>query len=201
MDGVVIDSEKLYSLSETNLLMNYGVSFDDSDWAFIKGCTETQFYDMVYKKFNPPIKRNLLVSKGRKMLKKTFTEKLGYMEGFLDIYSKIRKHYKCALVTSTGEDLVNHIDTILNIKEKFDIVITSKNTSKHKPFPDPYIRAIKLFGLKASNCLVVEDSIQGIQSGKAAGCPVVALEGSFSRKDLSDADHIISSLLDIDNIL
>ena len=46
MDGVVIDSEKLYSQSETNVLSNYGIKFDDSDWQFVKGCTEKQFYEI-----------------------------------------------------------------------------------------------------------------------------------------------------------
>ena len=70
MDGVVVDSERLYSQSEEKLLAQYGVKFDNSDWHYIKGCTEKQFYDLVYTKFNPDIPRNQLVSKGRDFLKK-----------------------------------------------------------------------------------------------------------------------------------
>ena len=46
MDGVVIDSEKLYYQSEKKLLAQYGVRFNDSDWNYIKGCTEKEFYDL-----------------------------------------------------------------------------------------------------------------------------------------------------------
>jgi len=70
MDGVVIDSEKLYSQSESNVLAQYGVKFDESDWHYIKGCTEKQFYDLVYSKFNPAIPREQLMSEGRFFLKK-----------------------------------------------------------------------------------------------------------------------------------
>ena len=49
MDGVVIDSERLYSSSEKKLLAKYGVKFDSNDWNYIKGCTESQFYDLIYK--------------------------------------------------------------------------------------------------------------------------------------------------------
>ena len=155
MDGVVIDSEKLYSKSEEGLLAEYGVKFDDSDWHYIKGCTEKQFYDLVYSKFNPDIPREELMSKGRDFLKKTFTKKLEYMDGFCDIHPDLKKKYKLALVTSTGMELVSHI----------------------------------------------EDSIQGAKAGKAAGCTVVALEGSVDRKFLKEADYIISSLYDIQNII
>ena len=106
-----------------------------------------------------------------------------------------------ALVTSTGQDLVNHIDGLLSIYKKFDIVLTSVDTKKHKPNPDPYIAAMKRFGFEANECIVVEDSIQGIKAGKAAGCIVIALEGSIEREFLKDADYIISSLYDIQNII
>ena len=58
MDGVVLDSEKLYSLSEKKLLAKYGVKFDDSDWLKIKGCTEKQFYDLILA---PLLLPNLLI--------------------------------------------------------------------------------------------------------------------------------------------
>ena len=201
MDGVVVDSEKLYSQSEEKLLAQYGVKFDDSDWHYIKGCTEKQFYDLVYSKFNPDIPREDLMSQGREFLKKIFTDKLEYMDGFNSIYPVIKEKYKLALVTSTGQDLVNHIDGLLSIYKKFDIVLTSVDTKKHKPNPDPYITAMKRFGFEASECIVVEDSIQGIKAGKAAGCIVIALEGSIERRFLKDADYIISSLYDIQNII
>ena len=201
MDGVVIDSEKLYSTSEKGLLSNYGVKFDDSDWHYIKGCTEKQFYDLVYRKYNPDIDRDLLISQGREFLKKVFTQKLEYMDGFIDIHSNLKNKFKLALVTSTGPELVNHIESLLSIYSKFDLVITSLDTSRHKPLPDPYNKAMEKLNLKPYECVVVEDSIQGIKAGKNAGCPVIALEGSIEREHLKEADYIISHLSDIQNIL
>ena len=201
MDGVVIDSEKLYSQSEENLLAQYGVKFDDSDWHYIKGCTEKQFYDLVYSKFNPDIPRHKLMSKGRDFLKKIFTQKLEYMHGFNDIYPYLKEKYKLALVTSTGLELVNHIDGLLSIYKKFDLVITSLDTKIHKPNPDPYIMAMDRLKFKSSECIVVEDSIQGIKAGKSAGCEVIVLEGSIEKEFLKDANYIISSLYDMQNII
>ncbi len=201
MDGVVVDSEKLYSQSEKGLLAQYGVQFDESDWHYIKGCTEKQFYDLVYSKFNPNVPRKDLMAQGREFLKKIFTQKLEYMDGFNDIYPILKQKYKLALVTSTGPELVNHINMLLSIYNKFDLVITSLDTSKHKPLPDPYKKAMEKLNLSPSECIVVEDSIQGVKAGKAAGCTVVALEGSIDREFLHEADYIISHLSDIHNIL
>ena len=53
----------------------------------------------------------------------------------------------------------------------------------------------------SNECIIIEDSIQGIKSGKASGCNVVALEGSVDRCLLDEADYIISNLREIINIL
>ena len=201
MDGVVIDSERLYSSSEKKLLAKYGVKFDCDDWNYIKGCTESQFYDLVYKKFNIPISRKQLIKEGRAYLMEVFTEKLNYMKGFNSLYSTINKKYKLALVTSTGPILVDHIDSLLSIKSKFDVVITSLDTEQHKPHKAPYSKAMNILGVKKEECIVVEDSLQGVKSGKSAGATVVALEGSIDKKYLKEADYIISYLPDIENIL
>jgi len=197
MDGVVIDSEKLYSQSEKKLLAQYGVKFEESDWYYIKGCTEKEFYDLVYSKFDINIPRKELVSKGRNFLKNVFTKELKYMNGFNEFYSFSKKKYKLALVTSTGPELVNHIDSLLSIYEKFDLVITSKDTTIHKPNPDPYLIAMERLQLSPHECIICEDSIQGIKAGKAAGSYVIALEGSLEKEVLTDADLIIPNFYDL----
>ena len=197
MDGVVVDSEKLYSQSEKKLLAQYGVKFDQSDWHYIKGCTEKQFYDLVYAKFNINIPRDQLIDKGRNFLKNIFTQKLDYMNGFNEIHSIFKKQYKLALVTSTGPELVNHIDSLLSIYEKFDVVITSNDTTIHKPQPEPYLIAMDRLQLQPNQCIIFEDSIQGIKAGKAAGSYVIALEGSLEKEVLTEADLIIPSFYDL----
>ena len=197
MDGVVVDSEKLYAQSEEKLLAQYGVKFQDEDWHYIKGCTEKKFYDFVYSKFSISIKREDLMAQGKQFLKKIFTEKLDYMKGFDTLHNQLIKQFKLALVTSTGLELVNHIDSLLKIKNKFDIVITSNDTNLHKPNPEPYLKAMKILDCKPNECIVIEDSIQGIQAGKAAGCYVIALEGSLEKKLLYEADIVISSFFEL----
>ena len=201
MDGVVIDSEKLYSQSEEKLLAQYGVSFDDSDWLKIKGCTEKQFYDLIYSKFSLNISREELMLQGRKLLKNIFSEQLQYMDGFNEVYAIIKNKYQLALVTSTGSELADHIDGLLSIYKKFNIVVNSSNTVLHKPNPEPYLLAMNRLGVKPQECIVIEDSIQGIKAGKAAGCFVIAIEGSLQKEFLKESDYIISNFYELKKIL
>ncbi|MBJ48063.1 MAG: hypothetical protein CMG59_02660 [Candidatus Marinimicrobia bacterium] len=201
MDGVTIDSEKLYSKTEPYILKKYGINFDQEDWSLIKGCTEKQFYDHVFKKFSPKIDRNTLINESKDFLKKIFSQELVYMNGFKQIHDKYREKYKFILVTSTGPELMNHIDKVLSIRKMFDFTFDSSDTDKHKPDPEPYLNAINKLGLASSECVVIEDSIQGVSSGKAAGCFVVALLGTLDEKLLKEADMHISSLHELSKIL
>ena len=117
--------------------------------------------------------------------------------GLMKFILFLKKKFKLALVTSTGPELFNHIDSLLSIYEKFDIVITSKDTTIHKPQPEPYLIAMKRLQLEPNQCIVFEDSIQGIKAGKAAGSYVIALEGSLEKEVLTEADLIISSFYDL----
>ena len=93
MDGVVIDSEKLYSQSEEKLLSKYGVKFDDSDWLKIKGCTEKQFYDFVYSKFNLSIQREKLMSQGKEFLKHA-NARVIYPPKEVELFNRLIGHTK-----------------------------------------------------------------------------------------------------------
>lgn len=55
------------------------------------------------------------------------------------------------------------------------VLITAEQVPRGKPQPDPYLLGAKTLGLQPAECIVVEDAIAGIQSGLAAGCPVIAV--------------------------
>ena len=60
---------------------------------------------------------------------------------------------------------------------------------------------IKYLNLESYECVVIEDSVQGIKSGKAAGCFVIALEGSIEKQYLKAADYIIADFNELHSFL
>lgn len=63
-----------------------------------------------------------------------------------------------------------------------------------KPFPETFLKAASKLGLPPSHCVVVEDAVQGVEAGKAAGMAVVAVTTTRNRPDLAEADMIADSL-------
>ncbi len=63
-----------------------------------------------------------------------------------------------------------------------------------KPAPDTFLKAAEKLSLQPASCVVVEDTVQGVQAGKAAGMPVVAVTTTRKRADLIQADMIVDCL-------
>lgn len=81
----------------------------------------------------------------------------------------------------------------------FDFVLAGDIVSRKKPDPEIYLLALSKTGLKPAECLVIEDSSNGVQAAKAAGMHVVATTNAYTeQEDLSQADVIVTSLGDPD---
>jgi HAD superfamily hydrolase (TIGR01509 family) len=82
---------------------------------------------------------------------------------------------------------------------KFDFVLAGDIVSKKKPDPEIYNLALEKAGLKPEECIVIEDSRNGVLAAKAAGMHIVATTNVYTEKeDLSDADLIVTCLGDPD---
>ncbi|KAF9057968.1 HAD-like domain-containing protein [Panaeolus papilionaceus] len=77
-----------------------------------------------------------------------------------------------------------------------DVFVCSEHVSKGKPYPDPYLLGAEKAGVKPENCIVFEDAPNGVRSGVAAGCTVIALLTTHSREQLEAATphYIIKDL-------
>jgi beta-phosphoglucomutase len=79
--------------------------------------------------------------------------------------------YRLAVVTSSNRAEVEPVLEAVGIRQYFGALICGGDVQRHKPFPDPYLKAAELLGV--STALVVEDSEVGVQSAQAAGFEVL----------------------------
>jgi len=78
--------------------------------------------------------------------------------------------------------------------ETFDAAVNGLMIKNKKPDPEIFITAANHLGLRAEDCLVVEDAINGVESGKRAGSKVLGIMSSFTREQLKEADWIVENL-------
>ena len=111
-----------------------------------------------------------------------------------------------AIATSSRKEAVdkkatNHSDMFRHIST---IVAGDHPAVKSgKPAPDIYLEAARQLGVEPSECLVVEDALSGVRSGKAAGCTVVAVPDARFTEDekaifATESDFVLESLWDFE---
>ena len=83
---------------------------------------------------------------------------------------------KLAIVTSKNDIGANRALTHCNLKSYFDTIVTIDSTDKHKPSPDPVLKALEDLGVNACEAVFIGDSTHDIEAGKAAGCFTAAVE-------------------------
>lgn len=108
---------------------------------------------------------------------------------FLEILQEL--NIPMAIATSGIQPNIDFMFEHIDIKKYFKLVVNSSHIKKGKPNPEIYLKAAALLEIEPKNCLVFEDAVVGIQSGKSAGMKVIALATTHPKDELKQADKIV----------
>ena len=171
LDGVVFDTEPLYTLFWNNIGKNFRPNVPNFEY-IIKGQTLVQIFDKYFADDVDAQKEivQLLNEYERHM---SYNYILG-CETFIDKLK--RKGIKTAVVTSSNlEKMQNVYNQHPEFKGYFDDILTSEDFDESKPSPNCYLKAAARFGVSPKDCVVFEDSFNGLRSGIASGARVIGL--------------------------
>lgn len=120
----------------------------------------------------------------------------GPMPGVLALLSQLKEAgVNCAVVSSSSHDWVDNWLEKLGLRPWFSEVVCRGDAPRIKPAPDLYLEAVRRFGKSAENCLVIEDSLNGVKAANAAGCPVWVVPNRVTAMlDFSLATKVFPSL-------
>lgn len=188
LDGVIIDTEGTYTEFWANEGRKYGCkpTFAHD----IKGTTLTDIL-----KFFPDVATKNQVKKDIHDFESTMKYML--FPGSMEFLKRLKaKGIKCAIVTSSDNIKMNFLwGQHPELKEMFDAVITGSIVSESKPSPQGYIMAAEKLGIDPRDCVVFEDSYQGLEAGRRSGAKVVALATTNPSDKLHDkADYVATSI-------
>jgi HAD superfamily hydrolase (TIGR01509 family) len=106
-----------------------------------------------------------------------------------------------ALASSSSYALINTFLSQFSLEDFFSVVQSGDDVRHGKPYPDIFLETAKKMGVKPHNCVVIEDSLNGVKAGHAAGMIVVAVPNEYTKMlDFSLADHVIESLDEFKNL-
>ena len=163
------------------------------------GRSDSSFFQYVIDNLSDKYELDYLLNQKNSIFEKIISE-LQPINGFPEfIELVIQNNIKRAIVTSSSKATMEMVGAVFPFRNYFDILICEEDTDKHKPYPDPYLLGLERTNSEKSTTLVIEDSINGIKSGKAAGCIVFGITTSLPREVLIEAgaDLVLDSYPEI----
>jgi HAD superfamily hydrolase (TIGR01509 family) len=125
------------------------------------------------------------------------------MPGLVETLEILKKrNIPMAVASSSYPEIIDLILEKTSLKKYFQVVVSSQEAGKSKPEPDVFLLAAEKLGKKPENCLVVEDSFNGIEAAHAAGISCIAYQGpGADPKNQKDADAVIKQFSQLEMML
>ena len=200
LDGVLLDTEGIYT--------DFWQAIDDKyptgvpGFAhIIKGSNLTTILDTYYPdKSLQKIIIDILDEFEKEMKYRPFQDAIEFVDKL-----NANNIPACIVTSSSMLKMTNAFEQLPGFKEKFNGFVTGDMVKNCKPDPEGYLLGAEMIGIKPENCIVFEDSLQGIQAGLNAGSKVVALTTTVSLDKIEKlkANKIIDNFagLEIDDII
>lgn len=205
MDGVVLDTEKLYARfwAEAARALGYPMTYEQA--LGMRSLSGPMGQAKLESYFGPGVSRAVIRDKRVELMDAFVSEhgvdaKPGIFE-LLDFLND--KGIPAAITTSSPRERVERYLQPLGLLTRFNRVCTGYEVKQGKPAPDIYQYGAASLGLRPENCLAIEDSPAGIESAYRAGCMAVLVpdldgaDGNMRNMLFAEAD----SLLDIISII
>ena len=183
MDGVITDTESLHRRAELKVCDYYGLKPSRSDWRECHGITSIGIFKILIEKHGQgrtdldPVKMS---DEKIKCYVEMGQEGLPTISGSIEFIGRARDYFeKIALATSSGSAIQKFTFDHHDLWPYFDVVVNANDVTYGKPHPELYMTAAEGLGLPPSDCLVLEDSDNGVRSAVAAGCTTIGITSNF----------------------
>lgn len=175
-DGVLLETELLANQAEVNALKNLGYSISLENYIDL---ALGQHNDQVTLILKEKLGVNLSELYWQEVIlqqEQLFGDQLVPVEGIRDVLQAITK--KMCIASSSSMKRLNYTLGITDILPYFENrIFSTEFVSRGKPFPDIYLYSAEKMNVPANECIVIEDSLAGIEGALAAGMTVFAFGG------------------------
>lgn len=197
-DGVLVDTEGLYFRACQTVLKTAGIAL-----------TLEQFKDISLRRGESTLK--LAEDRGvsdeeitclRLQRDRFYVELLQaqacVIDGVEEVLRSLHGRVRMGVVTSTRREHFEIVHARSGLTKYLDFVITHEDYEHSKPHPEPYLTALKRYGLQPQECIVVEDSERGLAAARAAGLECLVVLSEWTKDgDFQNACKVLESIREV----
>ncbi|MGH9967557.1 MAG: HAD family hydrolase [Pyrinomonadaceae bacterium] len=209
-NGVIIDDERLQMAAYQQVLNGHGIELTEEQYFGALGMDDRTFVRVALEragKLTVETTEAVLRSKAE-IHRKMIEDELPLFPGVVTFLKATARHYALGLVSMADQNEIGYVFERARLRPLFSVIVSASDVKVCKPAPDCYVRALeklnekrretRLLPLLPEECLVIEDSPPGIQSGLSAGMRTLGVTNTVTEAELraAGAEVVTSSLAD-----
>ncbi len=177
LDGVLVDTEIWWDEARIDFARRHGRSWTEADRTAIMGGNTREWTIAMRDRLDlPDLALDVFADEVvGAMVEHYRTAEAPRIEGAVEAVRRIAAELPVAVASSAHPAVIAAGIDALGLAEVFEAVVSSDEVERGKPEPDVYRLAATRLGVEPADCLVVEDSLNGVRAGRAAGAAVVLI--------------------------
>lgn len=205
MDGVIVDSNPYHKLAFQAFLAQYHIALTDEELRTkVYGRTNKEIMSYLFKEEATQEQSARWADEKEALFRKMYQQDIQPTKGLIP-FLQLLKANKMAIAVGTSAP-VDNLDFVLdslNIRQYFDVLLHAKDVTHGKPQPEVYLKAAAKLQVGPDHCIVIEDSLPGIQAGLSAGMKVIGVTTTHTPEELRHTHLIIQDFeaLNLEKIL
>lgn len=205
MDGVLVDSEPFHVQIEKQQFLLNQITVTDEEHHQYMGVATDVMWKQLAERHSMNVSIEELTEQNRVESIRFFSEipEIPVMPGLVEVLENLSdKNYPMAVASSSFPEIIELILRRTGLKRYFQVVVSSQEAGKSKPEPDVFLLAAQKLGFQPADCLVIEDSKNGIKAAHAAGMRCIAYQGQGGNPaSQKEADAVILHYFELENLI
>lgn len=203
-DGIVADNEPIHLLMFRKVLSRLGIPLTTEDYYTTylgmddKGCFSAIL--KIHGKNPSPPEIEALIQEKTRYFTEHIKDHLVIFPGVVSFVETASQKYPLAIASGALRHEIELILQTAGIRKAFRTIVSAEDVAEGKPDPEGFLKALGRLNeitsrpIRADECLVIEDSLAGLEGAKKAGMKCLAVTNTYPREKLTDADLIVNSL-------
>jgi HAD superfamily hydrolase (TIGR01509 family) len=201
MDGVIVDTEPVHHYAYNQHFKQLNIVVTPEMYATFTGNSTKNIFEKLKEQFLLTDDIQTLVQTKRNLFNDAFDSKedLYLLDGVEDLIKDLHQNgMQLVLASSSAKVTINRIFNRFGLHKYFSHIVSGEDFPKSKPHPAIFIHAALMSQTSIENCIVIEDSTNGIKAAKAAGIYCIGYDSLHSKmQDYSLADMVICDFAEL----
>jgi HAD superfamily hydrolase (TIGR01509 family) len=200
LDGVLLDSEQVWDEIREQLTKERGGHWHAQAQRDMMGMSSIEWSRYMHDELGLREPPEEISAEVVRRLEDRYRRQLPLIDGAREAVERLAARWPLGLASSSNRELIDLVLDVSGLAPFFRATVSSEEVARGKPTPDVYLEAARRLGVTAERCAAVEDSGNGIRSGKEADMRVIAIPNPHYPPDeeaLASADVTLRSLAEL----